>query len=66
VERYHGPDQDRLVKELRLAGISTIEGANKFPGKTYLPKINGKFSCPEKRFHEKGTQNYGGCPHSIG
>ena len=30
VERNHGLDQDWLVKELRLAGISTIEEANQF------------------------------------
>jgi hypothetical protein len=29
VERNHGLDQDRLVKELRLAGISTIQEANR-------------------------------------
>jgi hypothetical protein len=28
VERNHALDHDRLVKELRLAGISTIEVAN--------------------------------------
>jgi transposase len=43
VERNHGVYQDRFVKELRLAGISTIEAANKFLFKTYLPKINAKF-----------------------
>jgi transposase len=46
VERNHGLDQDRLVKELRLAGISTIGEANLFLEKTYLPNINGKFSRP--------------------
>jgi len=46
VERNHGLDQDRLVKELRLAGISTIEQANLFLEKTYLPKMNRKFSRP--------------------
>ena len=46
VERNHGVDQDRLVKELRLAGISTIEEANRFLEKTYLPKMNRKFSRP--------------------
>jgi len=46
VERNHGVDQDRLVKELRLAGISTIEAANQFLEKTYLPKMNQKFSRP--------------------
>ncbi|GMO19131.1 MAG: ISNCY-like element ISTde1 family transposase [Treponemataceae bacterium] len=48
VERNHGLDQDRLVKELRLAGISTIETANKFLLETYLPKINAMFSKPAK------------------
>jgi hypothetical protein len=46
VERNHALDQDRLVKELRLAGISTIAEANRFLEKTYLPQINGKFSRP--------------------
>ena len=46
VERNHGVDQDRLVKELRLAGISTIAEANRFLEKTYLPKMNQKFSRP--------------------
>jgi hypothetical protein len=46
VERNHGLDQDRLVKELRLAGISTIEEANQFLNKNYLPKMNRKFSRP--------------------
>jgi len=44
VERNHGLDQDRLVKELRLKGISTIAQANDFLEKTYLPKMNRKFS----------------------
>ena len=46
VERNHGVDQDRLVKELRLAGISTIRDANRFLRETYLPKMNGKFTRP--------------------
>ena len=46
VERNHGVDQDRLVKELRLAGISTIAEANQFLEKMYLPKMNKKFSRP--------------------
>ena len=48
VERNHGVDQDRLVKALRLEGISTIEDANQFLLKTYLPKMNEKFSRPAK------------------
>ena len=46
VERNHGVDQDRLVKELRLAGISTIAEANRFLQETYLPKMNRKFARP--------------------
>jgi hypothetical protein len=46
VERNHGLDQDRLIKELRLAGISTITEANKFLKDYYLPKMNKKFSRP--------------------
>ena len=46
VERNHGVDQDRLIKELRLAGISTIAEANQFFEKNYLPKMNKKFSRP--------------------
>jgi len=44
VDRNHGVYQDRLVKELRLAGISTIEEANRHLVQTYLPKINEKFA----------------------
>ena len=44
VERNHGVDQDRLVKELRLKGISSLEKANAFLLDTYLPFMNGKFS----------------------
>jgi len=43
IERSFKTDQDRLVKELRLAGINTIEEANKFL-KTYWPKHNKRFS----------------------
>jgi hypothetical protein len=34
------------VKELRLAGISAIEEANKFLSQTYIPKTNAKFAKP--------------------
>jgi len=43
VERRNGLLQDRLVKELRLAGISDIEAANAFLTKTFLPRLNTKF-----------------------
>jgi transposase len=48
VERNHGVDQDRLIKELRLENICTIEDANKFLLETYLPKMNRKFSRPSR------------------
>jgi hypothetical protein len=38
VERNHGVDQDRLVKEPRLAGIPTIAEANRFLREVCLPK----------------------------
>jgi hypothetical protein len=45
VERANKTLQDRLVKELRLANISTIEEANRFLDKTkYWDKHNGLFS----------------------
>jgi hypothetical protein len=43
VERIFGTLQDRLVKELRLAKISTLEAANEFL-KTYIPKFNKQFA----------------------
>lgn len=44
VERSFQTEQDRLVKELRLAGISTIAEANRFLDKVYLRQRNRKFS----------------------
>jgi hypothetical protein len=43
VERLFQTLQDRLVKEMRLLGISSIQAANKFL-KTYLSKFNKQFS----------------------
>lgn len=43
IERSFGTLQDRLVKEMRLKGIKSIEEANKFL-EEYLPVFNGKFS----------------------
>lgn len=44
IERLFGTLQDRLVKELRLRDISTIEEANKFLDSYYLREFNLKFS----------------------
>jgi len=43
VERLFGTLQDRLVSELRLAGSTTIAGANRFLP-TYLPRHNARFA----------------------
>ena len=48
VERAHSTLQDRLVKELRLAGISTLDEANAFlPG--FIAHYNGRFAKPPAR-----------------
>ena len=44
VERGHGTHQDRLIKELRLAGISTMEKANPFLRDVYFPSHNARFA----------------------
>ena len=45
VERAAGTFQDRLLTELRLAGASTLEEANRVL-QEYLPCYNGRFSVP--------------------
>jgi transposase len=43
-ERAFQTLQDRLVKELRLAGIARIEAANAFIREVYLPAHNARFA----------------------
>ncbi len=45
-ERAFGTLQDRLVKELKLAGITGIEAANRFIREVYLPDYNSRFARP--------------------
>ena len=45
VERLFATFQDRVIKELRLAGIATLEAANDFL-ETYLPAYNQRFTVP--------------------
>lgn len=45
IERTFNTFQDRLIKEMRLAGICNIVAANRFL-LTYLPKYNKRFSVP--------------------
>ena len=45
-ERAFQTLQDRLVKELRLAGITSVEAANAFLRDVYLPTYNARFATP--------------------
>jgi len=51
-ERNFGTWQGRLPQELRLAGISTLEGANRFLGERYIRLFNQKFAVAAE---QKGT-----------
>jgi len=44
VERTHGTNQDRLVKKLRLKGISTFGSVNEYLSSSYLPAHNARFA----------------------
>ena len=49
-ERAFHTLQDRLVKELALAGIATVEAANLFIRDVYIPAFNTRFSVkPEQQ-----------------
>ena len=48
IERLFNTLQDRLVKEMRLERISTLEEANAFLV-SYLPRYNRRFAVPPKK-----------------
>jgi len=48
VERLFQTLQDRLVKELRLRKISTVEAANRFLRDEFLPDFNRRFGRPAR------------------
>ena len=48
VERRNGLFQDRLVKEMRLKGIKTLEEGNEFLEKEFLPELNRRFRVVAK------------------
>jgi hypothetical protein len=50
VERSFRTDQDRLVKDLRLAKINTLDAANAFLANEYWPQWNTQFARPVKDF----------------
>jgi len=45
-ERMFGTLQERLPKELKLAGITDMEAANRFIAAVYLPAHNARFARP--------------------
>jgi len=51
-ERNFGTWQGRLPQELRLAGIGSMEAANRFLRERYVAEFNSKFAVPAK---ERGT-----------
>jgi len=54
VERSNGTYQDRLVKELALSGITTIDGANELFMEGFSERLNDRFAIPpidKKDFH---------------
>jgi hypothetical protein len=44
VERRHGLFQDRLVKEMRLLGLRTVEAANAYLDGTFLALVNTRYT----------------------
>lgn len=49
IERLFQTLQDRLVKEMRLADVCTIEGGNQFLDKVFIPQFNAKFGVMSKK-----------------
>lgn len=50
IERDNGTFQGRLVNELKLNNITTIEEANKYLIEVFVPKFNAKFALDYKKF----------------
>jgi transposase len=49
IERLFGTLQDRLVKEMRLAGVSTIEQANRFLQEVFVPSWEQRFTVAPRQ-----------------
>ena len=50
IERDNGTFQGRLVNELKLNNITTIEEANKYLIEVFVPKFNAKFALDYNKF----------------
>jgi len=47
-ERAFATHQERLPKELALAGITDLAGANRYLARTYRPAFNAEFAVPAR------------------
>lgn len=59
VERFFGVLQDRLIKEMRLKNISTLEEANLFLQNEFIPWYNNRFAKEARgkaNLHQKLTK----------
>ena len=50
IERTNGTFQGRLVQELKLENITTIEEANKYLTEVFIPEFNKEFALDYKKF----------------
>ena len=50
IERDNGTFQGRLINELRLNNITTIEKANEYLIDVFIPKFNSRFALDYKKF----------------
>ena len=51
IERTNGTFQGRLVNELKLNGMTTIDKANKYLIEVFVPEFNNKFAIDYKDFN---------------
>ncbi len=52
IERSFGTLQDRLIKEMRVAGIDSLEAANRFLEITFLPQWHQRFTVVPRSAHD--------------
>ncbi len=57
IERDNGTFQGRLVQELRLNNITTIDEANDYLINVFVPKFNSKFALDYKKFESVFEQS---------
>ena len=57
IERTNGTFQGRLINELKLNGITTIEEANKYLLEVFVPYFNKRFAMDYKRFESVFEQS---------